>query len=86
MQAILSNPIQVLQKQATSYWPRIFLNGAVTMFLDEDQVNLIKVMLALVLPVVLVYAKVKVSEISTVLPTIANAISTGNLCNQSCCS
>ncbi len=87
MQEILSTPMQFLQKQITAnHWTRIFLNGAVTLFLDEDQVNLIKVMLALVLPIVLVYTKVKVSEISALSPMVAKAITTGALCQQGCCS
>jgi hypothetical protein len=87
MQEIVSNPIQVFQRQAvTHYWPRIFLNGAVALFLDEDQRTLIKVMLAFVLPVVIVYAKVKLSELGASLPLLAKAITAAALCHQGSCS
>jgi len=87
MQETLSTPIQVFQSQAiTSYWPRIFLNSAVTLFVDEYQINLIKVMLSLVLPVVIVYAKVKLSEINSVLPIAAKALTPDILCHQGCSS
>jgi len=85
MQEILKNPTQIISKRAgISYCPGFVLHGMATFFLDEDQLNAIKLAVAMILPVVLVHARVKVSEISSASSIVGKAVTPSFLCSQAC--
>jgi hypothetical protein len=85
MQEILKSPTQIVPKQASiNYWPGFVLHGLATFFLDEDQLNAIKLAFAMILPVVVVHARVRVSEISSINSMVAKTVNSSFSCSQAC--
>jgi len=76
---------QLPELKMTAYWAGVLLHSAATTFIDEDYINLARIVFALVIPILLVSTKAFAAEMHTFLQAATKVASTCGLCQEKEC-